>query len=70
MTQTFKEVGFSGTPLHYAAEFGHLHITKYLTDDQGCNPSCLDDLRIYSTSPGCHGGTRGHCEVSYHGEAM
>ena len=23
---------------------GHLHIVKYLIDEQGCNPSCLDDL--------------------------
>ena len=33
------------TPLHTAAECGHLHIVKYLTDEQGCNPSCLNDLK-------------------------
>ena len=26
-------------------EFGYLHIVKYLIDEQGCNPSCLDDLK-------------------------
>ena len=34
---------YSRTPLHCAAEFGHLHIVKYLIDEQGCNPSCLDE---------------------------
>ena len=33
---------YGRTPLHYAAEFGHLHIVKYLTDKQGCNLSGLD----------------------------
>ena len=27
---------------HYAAETGQLHIVKYLIDEQGCDPSCLD----------------------------
>ena len=31
-----------GTRLHYAVEFGQLHIVQYLTDKRGCNPSCLD----------------------------
>ena len=36
---------YGRTPLHYAAEFGHLHIVKCLIDELGCNPSCLDEDR-------------------------
>ena len=36
---------FGRTPLHTAAECGYINIVKYLTDEQGCNPSCLDDLK-------------------------
>ena len=42
VTQTFQEVSsYDGTPLLHAAECGHLHIVKYLTNEQGCNPSHL-----------------------------
>ena len=29
-------------PLHYAAEFGHVHIVKFLIENQGCNSLCTD----------------------------
>ena len=32
-----------GTLLHCAAQFGYLHIVKYLTNEQEFNPSCLDE---------------------------
>ena len=37
---------YGQTPLHYAAEFGHLHIVKYLINQQDCNPSCLDENKF------------------------
>ena len=43
VTQTFQEVSMVELLFICAAEFGHLHIVKYLTDEQGCNPSCFDD---------------------------
>ena len=57
--------------LHYAAECGHLHIVKYLTDKKGCNPSCLDDLKY---TPLHCAAMKGHMDIvkflSMHGEKL
>ena len=37
----------SHTPLYFAALGGHLCIMKYLIDEQGCDPSCLDQSPLH-----------------------
>ena len=49
-----------GTPLHYAAEFGQLHIVQYLTNKHGCNPSCLDKN---NSTPLNLAAIRGHMDI-------
>ena len=44
-----------------AAAFGHLHIVKYLTDEQGCNPSCLDEHMQYT--PLHWAAMKGHLDI-------
>ena len=42
MGRRMKELSMHGeTPLHYAAEFGHLHIVKCLTYKQVCMQSIM-----------------------------
>ena len=61
---------YVGGLLHYAAAFGHLHIVKYLTDKQGCNPSRLDEKNMYKCTPLHYAAINGHCEVLYCREAL
>ena len=42
VTQTFKVMQYGRNLLHYAAQFGHLHIVIYKL---GCNPSRSDDMK-------------------------
>ena len=51
---------YGRTPLHCAAEFGHLSIVKYLIDEQGFNPSCLDENKL---TPLHCAAMRGHVEI-------
>jgi len=45
-----------------------LIICTYRTDEQGCNPLWLNE---YMNTPlHCAAAGRGHCKVSYHGEAL
>ena len=46
--------------LHYAAEQGHLHIVKYLIDEQRCDPSCLDR---YEQTPLHRAAHNGHLAI-------
>ena len=51
---------YVGGLLHYAAAFGHLHIVKYLTDKQGCNPSCLDENKCIQLH---YAAINGHMDI-------
>ena len=44
----------------YLTQSGHFHIVKYLTDEQGCNPSCLDE---YKYAPLHHAAMSGHIDI-------
>ena len=46
--------------LHYAAKCGHLHIVKYLIDELGCNPSCLDEDK---DTPLHYAAKEGHMDI-------
>ena len=69
MIQTLQEVIEGRTPLHFAAQFGHLHIVKYLTEEHDCNPSCLDEHKY---TPLTCTAVKGHkrCKISYGGEVL
>ena len=54
------DFGFWFPPLHYTAEFGNLHIVKYLTDEQHCNPSCLD---LNKCTPLYFATIKGHIDI-------
>ena len=60
---------YGRTPFHYAAQFGHLHIAKYLTDEQGCNPSCLDEHKYTPLHCAALKGHK-HCKISCGREAL
>ena len=34
---TFRN-SFGSTPIHWAAQYGHLEVLKFLTDDLNCSP--------------------------------
>ena len=44
----------------YLAQSGHFHIDKYLIDEQGCNPSCLDE---YKYTPLHHAAMSEHIDI-------
>ena len=44
----------------YLAQSGHFHIVKYLIDEQGCNPSCLDENKY---TPLHHAAMTGHIDI-------
>ena len=51
---------YGGTPLHYAAGRGHLHIVKFLIDEERCDPSHLERDK---TTPLSHAAAKGHLNV-------
>jgi len=51
---------YGSTPLHLAAEYGHLHIVKYFADEQGCNLSCLDGQ---NQTPLHRAAMKGHVDI-------
>ena len=44
----------------YLTQSGHFHIVKYLIDEQGCNPSCLDE---YKYTPLHCAAMSGHIDI-------
>ena len=53
---------YGRTPLHCAVHSGHLHIVKYLIDEEGCNQSDLDLDERNETLLHC-AATKGHMEI-------
>ena len=49
-----------GRTLHIASGYGRLHTVKYLTSEQGCNPSCLDEKKY---TPLHHAAMKAHMNI-------